>query len=95
MNEDDFKKLYEGYFTAPDPNDPLIKLADEYHQRCDTYDAEVCSGRHHGDPFPATQEERRAITRHALAVLKEVKDKALMAGFTSEQLHEAIRERFR
>ena len=92
LDGDDWKSLYEGTFVARDPNDQLWKLAEEYHTRCDRYDEAVCTGRLHGDAFPADDHERRLSTRHAMQVLKEVRLKALQAGFATEQLNAMIRE---
>lgn len=89
---EDFKALYEAEFRMRDPNDPLWKLAEEYYSRCDTYDDAVCTGRSKYGSVPATNEEFRLINRHALKVLKEVRLKAEMAGFTYEALRDAMRE---
>ncbi len=50
----------------------LAELAATYHDRCDAFDALVCTGRRHGEPAPMTPKEVAAVNRNAREVGREL-----------------------
>ena len=64
----------------PEPTEEdryLHSLAAEYHQRAEAYDRTVCTGPiKRGEILPATDREMVAINRHALALKKELQERA-------------------
>lgn len=72
-----FAQEYFGTFEVTDQDRYLHALAEGYHTRCETYDRTVCTGPVGRDGIlPATDWERRKITRNALAVKRELQDQA-------------------
>lgn len=68
----------------------ITELAKEYHDRCDAYDRQVCTGKNrYGEPMPATSYQRGAINKHAIEVLKDIKKRAV--GLPLNLLMDAIR----
>lgn len=64
-------------FTRAEWERYLDDLAREYFQRCDTYDASICTARspHTGRPIPANGQEYGLINRHAFDVLRELRQR--------------------
>jgi hypothetical protein len=84
------RDLYIGTFE-PTPRTQLDELAAEYHERCETYDRRVCTGPIvRGSIAPANPRELRLINRHAIAVLRELRSRAELHGFSPIQLFKAI-----
>jgi hypothetical protein len=84
--------LYIGTFE-PTPRTQLDELADEYHERCEAYDRRVCTGPIvRGSIAPANPHELRLINRHAIAVLRELRSRAELHGFSPIQLFKAIHD---
>ncbi len=50
----------------------LAELAVMYHDRCDAFDAVICTGRRNGEPAPMTTKEVAAVNRNAREVGKEL-----------------------
>lgn len=68
----------------------ITELAKEYHDRCDAYDRQVCTGKNrYGEPMPATSYQCGAINKHAIEVLKDIKKRAV--GLPLDLLMDAIR----
>lgn len=68
----------------------ITELAKEYHDRCDAYDRQVCTGKNrYGEPMPATSYQYAAINKHAIEVLKDIKKRAV--GLPLDLLMTAIR----
>ena len=73
-----FDQEYLGTFELTEQDQYLHRLAEEYHTRCETYDRTVCTGPVGRDGIlPATDWERREITRNALLVKKELQGRSL------------------
>jgi hypothetical protein len=72
----------------------LLPLAKEYHERCEAYDRNVCTGGvdRAGDARPANAHELGIINRHAMLVRRELNQRAAALGFSPEQLGRAIRK---
>ncbi|BDD79945.1 hypothetical protein [Burkholderia phage FLC10] len=86
------RDLYLGTFE-PTPRTQLDELAAEYHERCEAYDRTVCTGPIGRDGIlPATSHELRLINRHAIAVLRELRSRAELHGFSPIQLFKAIQD---
>jgi hypothetical protein len=86
---DAFHRLY---LCEPAPIDAqLDELAAEYHERCEAYDRRVCTGPIvRGSIVPANPRELRLINTHAIAVLRELRSRAELHGFSPIQLFKAI-----
>lgn len=86
------RDLYIGTFE-PTPRTQLDELADEYHERCEAYDRTVCTGPVGRDGIlPATNSELRLINRNASAVRRDIERRALMLGYSHEQVARAIHQ---
>ncbi len=92
MEPDDFKKLYEQEFSTAERTDLPWQLAKEYYERCDAYDATVCTGKGKEGPMPINGDEFRLINVNASKVLREVHAKAEAAGFTKSDVRDAMHE---
>lgn len=68
-----FEHLYLGEFKESETEKILRELSQEYHERCDKYDALVCTDTRHGEPFPRTPFERESINLHSRAVTRDLK----------------------
>jgi len=95
MNEgfdEDFVREYLGTFEYVEQDQYLHKLAEEYHTRCEDYDRRVCTGPIGRDGIlPMTNQEMGAINRNALAVRKELQDRAYLEhGILSKEVSNAI-----
>jgi hypothetical protein len=75
--------------------DYLYMLAKEYYERCDAFDAKVCSGKGRDGPMPVGDEEFRAVNRNAAEVLRDVRKRAYSAGHTAGELQAAMHEYMR
>ena len=90
---DFFRKGYLADFFQPTAEDlALEELARAYHERCDTYDREVCSGIRHNEPFPINARELGLINKHARHVRDDVSRQGASRGLTGEQVAKAIRD---
>ena len=70
----------------------LIDLAKEYHTRTEAYDRAICTGPIlHGGIMPETPHQHRAIQRNALAIHRELLEKARNLGFTGIEWQKALR----
>jgi hypothetical protein len=60
----------------------LDELAREYFQRCDAYDARICTAvsPRTGEPIPANSQEAALINRHALAVRHELSQRGVFSN---------------
>lgn len=68
----------------------ITELAKEYHDRCDAYDRQVCTGKNrYGEPMPASSYQYGAINKHAIEVLKDIKNRAV--GLPLDLLMSAIK----
>jgi hypothetical protein len=83
--------MYGSWVTeALTPREQLLEtLAKEYHDRCDAYDARVCTAisPRTGEPIPATGRELGAINANSRAVRNDI---LARNGITEKELHEAI-----
>ena len=70
-------------------DESLDELAREYFQRCDAYDASVCSAvsPRSGEPIPANSREAALINQHAMQVRRELSQRGL---FSLADLQQAI-----
>lgn len=92
LTRSDYARLFLGEFNQ-EQETPLDDLAREYYKRTEAYDRTVCTGPiEHGSIMPATSEEFRIINRHAIAVHRELRQRAEMQGYSSTQLHQAMRK---
>jgi len=80
------------HLGEPLPPDPLLHYAKAYHQRCDRYDEEVCTGAPGpgGYKRPYNTQERIASNKHAKQTLQEVSQEAQAAGLDSTGLLKLI-----
>ena len=88
---DKFKKEYRQH---PEPmiDNEVYELAQEYHQRCDKYDAQF-RFRIEGDVMVHANPADHALSvKHALKVRKELQERASLKGISSDRLDAAIRE---
>lgn len=67
------------------PNIPLLKLAHEYHERCDSYDEMIC-GNTEGRPTNGWQHGE--INRHAKRVLYQLQERQHREGILGDLLTE-------
>lgn len=90
MTPDAFRNLYLG---QPEPLDAhLMELAHSYYRDTEAYDRTVCTGPITRDGImPLTSRERGLINRNAGKVMARVRVRAELAGFTGEQLREALK----
>lgn len=55
----------------------ITELAKEYHDRCDAYDRQVCTGKNrYGEPMPATTYQHVAVNKNAHDVIKDIMTRA-------------------
>jgi hypothetical protein len=81
-------QLY-GRFILSERDTLLDACAQEYRDRCDAYDARVCTGisPRTGAPVPVTSYEYVMVNRHALDVLTDL---ALHYPFSRDEIRHAI-----
>ena len=69
----------------------LQKCAKEYHERCDRFDRSICTGGgDNGRVSPVTAEQRIAISKHAIEVLRELQRRCIERCVSLGKLQEAI-----
>lgn len=95
MTENEFTREMQG--TWPERNEEdryLFDLAEEYHRRIEAYDRTVCTGPiRHGGVMPANDKERVLINRNALAMRRELKERAMHErGIDNHKVVKAIQE---
>ena len=55
----------------------ITELAKEYHDRCDAYDRQVCTGKNrYGEPMPTTTWQHVAVNKNAYDVIKDIMTRA-------------------
>ena len=67
-----FEQEYSCHFEPSEKDIRLMKIAENYHSRCDMYDAIVCSCLKDGEPCPRTNRELALINKNARNVCKEL-----------------------
>jgi len=89
----DFHQEYRGIFQYETARDRwLIDLAKEYHTRTEDYDRAICTGPIlHGGIMPETPHQHRAIQRNALAIHRDLFEKARNLGYTGIEWQKALR----
>ena|SRR5260221_2270662 len=85
-------ELYGDWLAETAEEKALRELAKQYHERCETYDQSVCTGRHPktGTAMPVDPYQFRSINTHALRVRDEINRVGESMGFTDEQVTRAI-----
>jgi hypothetical protein len=86
----DYRKQMYGEWVAPTPYEQMLeRAAQEYHERCDAYDAKICTAisPRTGEPFPANIDQYAAINTNAYNVRREI---LARYGVTEAELHKAI-----
>lgn len=75
----------------------LYALAAEYEQRCEAFDRTVCTGGtdRAGAVHPANARELGIIGQHARRVWDELMARAVVAGFTRDELRREIHRQAR
>ena len=89
----DFRQEYLGILPEETARERwLVDLAKEYHARTEAYDRAICTGPIlHGGIMPETPHQHRAIQRNALAIHRELYEKARDLGFTGVEWQKALR----
>lgn len=96
LHPQQLRALFYGEFSIEGRDADLVKLAGEYYDRTEAYDRTVCTGPKTRDGImPANHRELAAINRNANLVRAELRERAIAAGFTSDQFKEAMMHRLR
>lgn len=93
MDEEKFKLEYHHDWVISERVNLIVELAHEYHQRCDAFDRNICTGKNrYGEPMPVTSWQFKAVNRNALLVLRELKERIEnnQYGVTKDELIKAI-----
>ncbi len=80
------------YLLYPDrKREELLKLAEEYHERTESFDCTVCTGRiRNGSIMPSNGEELGIINHNAKKIRQDILRKAFAKRLTEKELQEAI-----
>jgi hypothetical protein len=78
---------YYDFYMNPNegdpPCDPIERMAEEYHRRCDEFDVDMCGN---ADGIPTNGRQSRAVNQHALQVLNELLTKQRYLGLEGDLL---------
>ena len=84
--------MYQAPMETREEDSILYDLAKEYHDRCEAFDRQVCTGNlgRGGGIMPANDEETRQIGTNAILIVSLIKKKGLERGISEEAVMEAI-----